>query len=137
VRDTETWATRQENPVNQKSQETHGEPEMEEQLSQEYCVFFDKSCKVECPVPDCPGRYSEGRTMRLLFRDRYLDDKIVVEQEGCFPRCVRCNMVARTVGTTHQATKMCKEATSRREKQTRRGHTTCRDEGKRRVHSQW
>jgi hypothetical protein len=27
-------------------------------------------------------------------------------------------MFARTVGTTHQATKMCKEAPSRREKQT-------------------
>jgi hypothetical protein len=58
--------------------------------------------------------------MRLHFRDRHTDDTIVVEQQGCFPtRCVSCNMFARTVGTTRQATKMCK------------------DEGKRRVHSQW
>jgi hypothetical protein len=29
---------------------------------------------------------------------------------GSFPICLRCNMFARTVGTTHQATQMCNEA---------------------------
>jgi hypothetical protein len=103
----DTWATSQGGEPSQSTEpgETHGEPETEEQLPQEYCVFIDKSRKVECPVPDCPGRYSEGRTMRLHFRDRHPDDTNVVEQEGCFQRCVRCNMFARTVGTTHQATK--------------------------------
>jgi hypothetical protein len=69
-----TWLTSQENPVNQQSQETHAEPETEEQLPQEYCVFIDESCKVECPVPDCPGQYSDGRNMRVHFRDRHPDD---------------------------------------------------------------
>jgi hypothetical protein len=67
----------------------HAEPEMEEQLPQEYCVFIYKSCKVECPVPDCPGQYSDGWKMRVHFCDRHPDDTIVVEQEGRFPRCVR------------------------------------------------
>jgi hypothetical protein len=53
---------------------------------------------------------------RVHFRDRHPDNTIVVEQKGFYPRCVRCNMFARTVGTTHQATEMCKKATSRREK---------------------
>jgi hypothetical protein len=117
----ETWTTSQENPVNQQSQENHAEePETEEQLPQEYCVFIDKSGKVECAVLDCPGRYSDWRMMRLHFRDMHPDDTIEVEQEGCFPRCVRCNMFVRTVGMVHhQATKMCNEARNieRREKQ--------------------
>ena len=87
-----TWATSQENPANQQSQETYAEPETEEQLPQEDGVFIDKSRKVECPVPDCPGRYSDGWNMRAHFRYRHPDDTIVVEQEGRFPRCVRCNM---------------------------------------------
>jgi hypothetical protein len=70
----QTWATSQENPVSQQSQETHGEQETEEQQPQEYCVIIDKSCKVECPVLDCPERYSEGRMMRLHFRDRHPDE---------------------------------------------------------------
>jgi len=111
-----TWATSQENPVNHQSQEnpvnhqsqeTHAEPEMEEQLPQEYCVSIDKSCKVDCPVLDCPGRYSNGRYMREHFRDRHPDDTIVVEQEGRFPRCVRCNMFAETVGTMHRRLQKC------------------------------
>jgi hypothetical protein len=78
----ETWATIQENAVNQQIQETSGEPETEEQLiPQEYCLFIDKSCKVKCQAQDCPGRYSAGRTMRLHFRDRHPDDKIVVSRK--------------------------------------------------------
>jgi hypothetical protein len=106
----ETWTTSQENPVNQQSQGTHAEaePETVEQLAQEYyCVFIDKSCKVELPVPDCPGRYSGGRKMRVHFRDRHPDNTIVVEQEGRFPRCVRCNMFAETVGTMHRRLQKC------------------------------
>jgi hypothetical protein len=91
---------------------------MEEQLPQEYCVFIDKSCKVECPVPDCPGRYSDGWNMRQHFSDRHPDDTIVVEQKGCFPRrCVRCNMFVKRMGTAHQASGICQKATSRRERQ--------------------
>jgi len=112
-----TWATSQENPVNHQSQETHAEPEMEEQLPQEYCVSIDKSCKVDCPVLDCPGRYSNGRYMREHFRDRHPDDTIVVQQEGLYQRCVRCNMFVQNAGTKHQATKTCQKATSRRERQ--------------------
>ena len=90
---------------------------MEEQLPQEYCVSIDKSCKVDCPVLDCPGRYSNGRYMREHFRDRHPDDTIVVQQEGLYQRCVRCNMFVQNAGTTHQATKTCQKATSRRERQ--------------------
>jgi hypothetical protein len=123
------WATSQENPINQQSQsqETHAEPEMEEQLPQEdmeeqlpqkYCVVIDNSCKVECPVPDCSGQYSEGWGIRLHFRDRHPEDTIVVQKEGLYPRCVRCNMFVQNAGTAeHQATETCQKATSRRERQ--------------------
>ena len=55
--------------------------------------------------------------MREHFRDRHPDDTIVVQQEGLYPRCVRCNMFVQNVGTAHQATKTCQKATSRRERQ--------------------
>jgi hypothetical protein len=120
-RSRQAWATSQENPTNQQDHEAQDEPpatDTEEQLPQEYCVFIDRSCKVECPVQNCSGRYSEGRTMRIHFRDRHPDDTIVIEQEGRLPRCTSCNMFATTVGAAHQATKMCIEGTARRQKQT-------------------
>lgn len=55
--------------------------------------------------------------MRVHFRDRHPEDTIVIEQEGRYPRCTSCNMFSKTVGAEHLATKMCKEATARRQKQ--------------------
>ena len=56
--------------------------------------------------------------MRSHFRDRHVEDTIFFEQEGRFPRCAECGMFAKAVGASHQATKMCKDATERRKKQT-------------------
>jgi translation elongation factor EF-1alpha len=55
--------------------------------------------------------------MRIHFRDHHPEDTIVVEQEGEYPRCDSCGMFVADTGKKHKSTKMCKDATTRREKQ--------------------
>jgi hypothetical protein len=82
-------------------------------IPQEYCVSIDKTCKVECPLADCPGTYSTGRAMHIHFRDCHpAEDTIVVNQEGEYP-CDSCGMFVADTGEKQKRMKMCKDATTR------------------------
>jgi hypothetical protein len=59
----EKWLISEENPANQEQQPPKPEPMTGPPMPQEYCVLIDKTCKVDCPVADCPGTYSTGRAM--------------------------------------------------------------------------
>ena len=115
LRGREEWTANPDNPNNQQIQ-VIGEEE-EPALPQEYCTSILAGALTECPVRNCSGCYNNPRAMRIHFRDRHVEDTIVIEQEGRLPRCTSCGMFG-AVGARHQTTKMCKDATTRRQKQT-------------------
>jgi hypothetical protein len=109
----EKWLISEENPANQEQQPPKPEPMTGPPMPQEYCEPIDKTCKVDCPLADCPGTYSTGRAMQIHFRDHHPEDTIVVNQEGEYPRCDSCGMFVADTGEKHKRTKMCKDATTR------------------------
>jgi len=116
----EEWKRNPENPINKQNQvteESTSEEEEEPVLPQEYCISTLAGAKIECPVHDCSGTYGNPSKLRLHFQQRHLEDTIVIEQEGRLPRCTNCGIFSSTVGARHQATKTCREATARRQKQ--------------------
>jgi exonuclease III len=115
----EEWTKNPENPINQQNQVTEQSMAGEEPtLPQEYCIdILVRAAKIECPVHTCSGRYSNPGALRAHFRDRHLEDTIVIKQEGRLPRCTNCGIFGRKVGASHQATKTCREATEKRRKQ--------------------
>jgi hypothetical protein len=49
--------------------------------------------------------------MRVHFQGKHLRDTIVIEEEGRFPRCMKCGIFARKVDDAHQKTQTCIKAT--------------------------
>ena len=107
------WATNSENPSNNQltpSQATESIQEEEPCLPQEYCadILTGGTKESQCPAQCCSAKYTSKRATRI---NRHMEDTIFFEREARFPRCARCGIFSKTVGTSHQATKMCKDAT--------------------------
>jgi superfamily II RNA helicase len=66
---------------------------------------------------DCPGTYSTGRAMRITLQRPSPRGHHVVNQEGEYPKCDSCGMFVADTGEKHKRMKMCKDATTRQEKQ--------------------
>jgi hypothetical protein len=114
----EEWTKNPEKTINQRHQVKEVLISEEPALPQECCIkILAGAAKIECPVRDCLGRCSNPGRLQIHFWERHLEDKIVIGQEGWLPRCTNCSMFGNKVGASHQATKRCRGATERRQKQ--------------------
>jgi Reverse transcriptase (RNA-dependent DNA polymerase) len=80
---------------------------------QEYTVSIPKGRreKCPCPVPDCPGRATNGFDMRKHFLSRHPLDTVIIEEEGLLPQCSLCGMFIKGVCIdTHGETLLCQNA---------------------------
>jgi hypothetical protein len=74
----------------------------------EYRVSMDGQTATPCPVAGCPLCPSKRHAMRAHFRNVHNKDTIVIEEEGCLPRCGECGIFQTSVGSAHQQTADCK-----------------------------
>jgi exonuclease III len=86
------------------------QPEEEECEPMEYEISMPGEEEIECPVEGCVFSSPRPGTMRKHFRSRHPVDTITVEEEGPLPRCTKCGLFQRCVGTKHQATADCMKA---------------------------
>ncbi len=77
----------------------------------EYRVSMDGEHTTPCPVNGCPAKPIRRNAMRVHFQAKHPRDTIVIEEEGRFPRCTKCGIFSRAVGTAHQKTQYCIKAT--------------------------
>jgi hypothetical protein len=77
--------------------------EVEEPVSQ-YRINMDRVTEMtNCLVANCPFGAVLFCEMRKLFQARHIRDTIIVEEEGCLPRCVGCGFSKRaSVGAKHK-----------------------------------
>ena len=70
-----------------------------------------------CPIPGCEYGTKSPAQMRRHFRQRHLEDTIVIEEEGQLAQCQLCGFFGATVMTAkHQQTAVCKQFALRRQR---------------------
>jgi hypothetical protein len=97
--------------------EQEGEPNLSnEQEPKHYILSLEQDYITNCPVESCPAKVKTPGEMRKHFRNRHLQDTIVIEEEGPLPQCIKCGLFQSIVGERHQRSADCRRFTEIREK---------------------
>ena len=78
--------------------------------------------EVACPVPGCPfivraNAKSKRVALRMHFRQRHMEDSIMIEEEGQLPQCNRCGLFVKNANSgAHHETSGCQKFAVRRDK---------------------
>ena len=92
--------------------------EQQEQNPVTYRISHPGHAAVRCPVPGCAAAPTSRQSLRVHFSHRHVRDVIIIEEEGAFPRCGRCDMFVSpaSISTSHPNSKMCVAGTERKRK---------------------
>ena len=78
-------------------------------------ISVDGTNETSCPVLNCSFHTSTSCKMRHHFRSRHVKDTIIILEEGAIPlpKCPKCGIFQKDVGSKHQQSASCKQFTIR------------------------